>query len=45
MITIIFYQLQEKENTVRNEDTLRLNNTVINSQQIVEEIKKEIKKF
>ena len=31
--------------TVRNTDTWRLNNTFLNNQQVIEEIKREIKKF
>ena len=34
-----------KEKTVRNTNTWRLNNTFLNNQQVIEEIKKEIKKF
>ena len=34
-----------KKNTVRNTKTWRLNNTFINNQQVIEEIKREIKKF
>ena len=34
-----------KEKTVRNTHTWRLNNTFLNNQQVIEEIKKEIKKF
>ena len=37
--------LNHKENTVRNTNTWRLNNTFLNNQQVTEEIKKEIKKF
>ena len=37
------YQLQEK--TVRNINTWRLNNTFLNNQQVIEEIKREMKKF
>ena len=33
-----------KKKTVRNTKTCRLNNTFLNSQQVVEEIKREIKK-
>ena len=36
------YQLQEK--TVKNTNTWRLNNTLLNNQEITEEIKEEIKK-
>ena len=38
------YQLQEKKATVRNTNTWRLNNTLLNNR-ITEEIKREIKKF
>ena len=38
-------QLQEKEKTVRNIKTWRLNNMFLNSEQVTEEIKREIKKF
>ena len=34
-----------KKKTVRNTNTWRLNNTFLNNQQVIEEIKKEIKKF
>ena len=34
-----------KKKTVRNTNTWRLNNTFINNQQVIEEIKMEIKKF
>ena len=34
-----------KKKTVRNTNTRRLNNTFLNNQQVIEEIKKEIKKF
>ena len=34
-----------KEKTVRNTNTWRLTNTIINNQQVTEEIKREIKKF
>ena len=37
------YQLQEK--TVRNTNTWRSNNTLLNNQQVTEGIKREIKKF
>ena len=37
------YQLQEK--TVKNINTWRLNNTLLNNQEITEEIKEEIKKY
>ena len=36
------YQLQEKKATVRNTNTWRLNNTLLNNR-ITEEIKREIK--
>ena len=38
------YQLQEKK-TVKNTNTWRLNNTLLNNQEITEEIKEEIKKY
>ena len=34
-----------KEKAVRNTNTWRLNNTLLNNQQVPEEIKREIKKF
>ena len=34
-----------KKKTVRNTNTWRLNNTLLNNQQVTEEIKREIKKF
>ena len=34
-----------KEKTVRNTNTWRLNNMFVNNQQVIEEIKREIKKF
>ena len=34
-----------KKKAVRNTNTWRLNNTFLNNQQVIEEIKKEIKKF
>ena len=34
-----------KEKPVRNTDTWRLNNMILNNQQVTEEIKREIKKF
>ena len=34
-----------KKNTVRNTNTWRLNNMLLNNQQVTEEIKREIKKF
>ena len=34
-----------KEKSVRNTRTWRLNNTLLNNQQVPEEIKREIKKF
>ena len=34
-----------KKKTVRNTNTWRLNNTLLNTQQVTEEIKREIKKF
>ena len=38
------YQLPGKK-TIRNTNTWRLNNTFLNNQQVIEEIKREIKKF
>ena len=37
--------LNHKENTVRNTNTWRLNNTFLNNQQVTEAIKREIKRF
>ena len=34
-----------KDKTAKNTNTWRLNNTLLNSQQVTEEIKREIKKF
>ena len=34
-----------KRKTVRNTNTWRLNNTFLNNQQVIEEIKREIKNF
>ena len=34
-----------KKKTVRKTNTWRLNNTLLNNQQVIEEIKREIKKF
>ena len=34
-----------KKKTVRNTNTWRLNNTFLNNQKVIEEIKREIKKF
>ena len=34
-----------KKKTVRNKNTWRLNNTFLNNKQVIEEIKREIKKF
>ena len=34
-----------KKTSVRNPNTMRLNNKFLNNQQVTEEIKKEIKKF
>ena len=34
-----------KKKTVRNTNTWRLNNTLLNNQQVTEEIEREIKKF
>ena len=34
-----------EEKTVRNTNTWRLNNMILNNQQVTEEIKREIKKF
>ena len=38
------YQLQEKK-SVKNKNTWRLNNTLLNNQEITEEMKEEIKKY
>ena len=37
--------INNKKKTVKNTNTLRLNNTFLNNQQVTEEIKREIKKF
>ena len=37
--------IKYKKTTVRNTNTLRLNNTFLNNQQVIEEIKREIKKM
>ena len=37
--------ITRKKKTVRNTNTWRLNNTILNNQQATEEIKREIKKF
>ena len=37
--------INNKEKTVRNTNTWRLNNTFLNDQQVTGEIKREIKKF
>ena len=37
--------INNKKKAVRNTNTRRLNNTFLNNQQVIEEIKKEIKKF
>ena len=37
------YQLEEKN--IKNTSTWRLNNTLLNNQEITEEIKQEIKKY
>ena len=34
-----------KKKNVKNTNTWRLNNTFLNNQQVIEEIKREIKKF
>ena len=39
------YQLQEKKKTLRNTNTWRLNSMFLNSQQVTEEIKREVKNF
>ena len=36
---------KQKKQTERNTNTWRLNNTFLNNQQVIEEIKREIKKF
>ena len=35
----------KKKKSVRNTNTWRLNNTFLNNQQVIEEIKREMKKF
>ena len=42
---IMRLDINYKKKTVRNTNTWRLNNTLINNQQVTEEIKGEIKKF
>ena len=37
--------IERKKKTGRNTNTWRLNNTFLNSQQVTEQIKREIKKF
>ena len=37
--------VNHKKKTVRNTNTWRLNNMILNNQQVTEEIKREIKKF
>ena len=37
--------ISHKKNTLRNRNTWRLNNTLLNSQQVTEEVKREIKTF
>ena len=38
-------EINYREKTVKNTNTWRLNNTLLNNQDIIEEIKKEIKKY
>ena len=38
------YQLQERKKNVKNTNIWRLNNTLLNNQEITEEIKEQIKK-
>ena len=40
---MIRYKLQEKKKTIKNTNIWRLNNTLLNNQEITEEIKREIK--
>ena len=42
---LINYKRKKKKTTVRNTDTWRLNNPLLNNQQVTEEIKREIKTF
>ena len=42
---IMRLNINYKKKTVRNTNTWRLNNTLLNNQQVTEEIKREIKKF
>ena len=42
---ILDINYKEKEKTIRNTNTWRLNNTLLNNQQVTEEIKMEIKKI
>ena len=37
--------ISHKKNTLRNRNTWRLNNTLLNSQQVTEEVKREIIKY
>ena len=37
--------INHRKNSVKNTNTWRLNNTLLNNQEITEEIKKEIKKY
>ena len=38
-------EISYKEKNVKNTDTWRLNNTILNNQEITEDIKEEIKKY
>ena len=38
-------EINHREKNIKNTNTLRLNNTLLNNQEITEEIKEEIKKY
>ena len=41
----LILDINYRKNTVKNTNTWRLNNTLLNNQEIAEEIKEEIKKY
>ena len=43
--TTLRLNINYKKKTIRNTNTWRLNNTLLNNQQVTEEIKSEVKKF
>ena len=45
MLWVYISITRKKKKTLRNTNTWRLNNTFLNNQQVIEEIKREIKKF